>query len=226
MPGGLINFKLLSGAVFNNSLNMLKRYSLSLIEIFENTTCGANRGDVVFVESKPTKSLGAKMILQRFFRILMSERPSRPRSHWHNSLNKTLRWILFADQTFCRIDPCQVVGQVRRQNCGCVKSTRRKFRPSDANLLRFPCRVDFERRDRRKIIGFQWIEKFIIGNCPWRDDSSQFPLDEAFRRFGIFDLFANGRPMSAFNQLANVGLQLVMRKSGHSHWVFALVAAR
>ena len=120
-------------------------------------------------------------------------------------------------QTFGRGDPRQLVGQLPRGETGRHEPAGGKLDP------RQPRRI--ARRNRRQKIALPRIQQGVVGHGAGRDDPRHLAAHQPLGQLGVFHLLAHGRPHAGRDQLAQVALQLVMRKAGHGDGVVALFAA-
>ena len=120
-------------------------------------------------------------------------------------------------QAFGRGDAGQLVGQLPRGKPAATNRPGRKLDPGQARRI--------ARRDGRQEIALARIEQGVVGHGAGRDDPRHLAAHQALGQLGVFDLLADGRPHAGGDQLAQIALQLVVRKAGHGDGVFALLAA-
>ena len=127
------------------------------------------------------------------------------------------RGRFFAQQAFGRRDPRQLIGELPGGKTGRQEAARRKLDPGQPHGV--------ARRHGRQKVARPRIEQGIVGDGAGRNDARHLAAHQPLGQLGVFDLFANGRPQSGGDQLAQVAVQLVIGKAGHGRGVLALLAA-
>ncbi len=74
---------------------------------------------------------------------------------------------------------------------------------------------------RQQMVGLARIEQIILGKGSRRNHARHFTLHQALGEGRIFHLIADGHPMPGAQQLAQVPVQGVMRKTGHGNGLIA-----
>ena len=152
-----------------------------------------------FSEPEAVQLFDRKLFAERFARRVFRKRPGRTgRPGPGRGRVRRDASVVFAIDHFGGADARQLVFQSGMGERTGLESAAGQFGPCDTDLLlslvgRFSIVSQVDRRD---IVGFAWVQQTVVGQCPGADHASDFALDQSLGGLGVFDLFANRRPIT------------------------------
>lgn len=194
----------------------------SFPDVFEESAGGSDGGGVIDVEA--FERFGAEMFVEEATAFIAGEAPVGAGGEDDGEpvvaafVEGAVLGGGFGDNAFGGADAGELIGELCRFDIGEEEASGGEFKPCKSQSGFGGCQACEE-------VALARVEHLVVGKRSRRDDSSDFPTDEPFGFFGVFNLIADGGSESGLNEFLEVGVELVIWEPGHWDGVFGVFVA-
>ena len=205
---------------------MIERGALCFQQIVEDGACRADGRGVPLGETKALQTGRLEELGQMAVGGVVGKRPrGATRDHAGAGHVVRQRRRVVREQTFAGPNAHEFVGQLPRRKAGGKETTCGEFCPGDPDLRCVGRRPRHAVGDRGEEITLARIEQRLVGQRARRDDARDLALHQSLGELRVFDLLTHRGPIAGGDDLPQIAVQLVVRKSRHGNRILTFVTA-